>query len=117
MTDLSGKTILIAGSARGIGAAAARIAHAEGATVILHGRTASRQLASLAEELGGAATISCDGRDAAAVSAAIESALANGPIDSLICTLGAVQQSDALDGDTEIWLEEFRANVLAPVNF
>src|SRR5690349_11990697 len=117
MNDLSGKTILFAGSARGIGAAAARLAHAAGAKVILHGRSATPALASLSAELGDAISIYCDGRDPAAVQTAVDSALTKGPIDALICTLGAVQQSEALIGDTEVWLEEYRANVLAPVNF
>jgi 3-oxoacyl-[acyl-carrier protein] reductase len=117
MINLTGKTILLAGSARGIGASAARIAHAAGATVILHGRKASPVLASLAEELGDATTVYCDGRDAAAVRTAVDEALINGPIHGLICTIGAVQASDALDGDIEVWIEEYRNNVLAPVNF
>lgn len=115
--DLSDSTVLIAGSSRGIGAAAARIATAAGARVLLHGRTASPALTALGEELE-APTIACDGRDAAGVRAAVAGLLAEGhPIDALICTLGAVEQTAALDGDTDVWLDEYRANVLAPVNF
>lgn len=48
---LTGKRILITGSSRGIGAATARLARAYGAEVILHGKTDSEQLRSLAQEL------------------------------------------------------------------
>lgn len=37
LIDLSGRTVLVAGSSRGIGAATARAATAAGACVVLHG--------------------------------------------------------------------------------
>jgi len=117
MIDMSTNTVLIAGSSRGIGAAAARIAAASGATVLLHGRTVSPALKALGEELD-APTIACDGRNADDVQAAVGRLLADGHvIDGLICTLGAVEQTPALDGDTDVWIDEYRANVLAPVHF
>src|SRR3989344_475780 len=48
---LKGKTILITGSSSGIGAATAKLAKEYGATVILHGKTESDSLKSLAKEL------------------------------------------------------------------
>ena len=48
---LENKTVLITGSSRGIGAATARLAKKYGAKVILHGRTDSNDLKSLAKEL------------------------------------------------------------------
>jgi 3-oxoacyl-[acyl-carrier protein] reductase len=48
---LKGKTILITGSSRGIGAATARLAKKYGARVILHGRTESRELKKIAKKL------------------------------------------------------------------
>ncbi len=111
------RTVLIAGSSRGIGAAAARIESAAGSRVILHGRSESPALKGLAAELG-APAYACDGQDAAAVSDLVQTALAeHGPIDALICTMGSVAATDALSGSTEVWLEEFRSNVLGPVNF
>ncbi|MGD9525914.1 SDR family NAD(P)-dependent oxidoreductase [Pseudonocardia sp.] len=116
-SGLAGSTILIAGSSRGIGAAAARLAAAEGAKVLLHGRSAGPALAGLAEELA-APAITCDGRDAAAVDAAVGRLLADGhAVDGLVCTLGAVSATPALGGSTDGWLDEFRANVLAPAHF
>jgi 3-oxoacyl-[acyl-carrier protein] reductase len=111
------KTVLIAGSSRGIGAAAARLEAAAGSQVILHGRTESEGLKKLSADLG-APAFSCDGQDAGAVQAMIDEVKDQGYIpDALICTLGAVAATDAMTGDTDVWLDEYRANVLAPVNF
>jgi 3-oxoacyl-[acyl-carrier protein] reductase len=111
------RTVLIAGSSRGIGAAAARLEAAAGSQVILHGRTESDGLKKLSADLDSPA-FSCDGQDARAVEAVISEVKDRGYIpDALICTLGAVTATDAMTGDTDVWLDEYRANVLAPVNF
>lgn len=108
---------MIAGSSRGIGAATARLEAAAGSQVILHGRTESEGLKKLSADLG-APAFSCDGQDAGAVQAMIDEVKDQGYIpDALICTLGAVAATDAMTGDTDVWLDEYRANVLAPVNF
>ena len=52
MLKLDGKTILITGASRGIGAAAARLCHAEGAEVILHASKQSEHLDALRGSLG-----------------------------------------------------------------
>lgn len=54
-----GKTILITGSSRGIGASCAKLAVGYGAKVILHGRTGSQKLKDLAKQLE-AEYIICD---------------------------------------------------------
>ncbi|CAN5621488.1 SDR family oxidoreductase [soil metagenome] len=111
------RTVLIAGSSRGIGAAAARLEKAAGSTVILHGRGDSPALKELSVELD-APAYHCDGQDAAAVQELVDSALNEvGSIDALICTLGSVLRTDALSGSTEDWVDEYRSNVLGPVNF
>ena len=51
MNKKNDSTILITGSSRGIGAALARVCAQEGFDVILHGRSKSRDLLNLAEEL------------------------------------------------------------------
>ncbi len=117
MTDLRGRTVLVAGSARGIGAETARQAAAAGATVVIHGRTMTEPLQRLSDELYARAII-CDGRDEAAVRAEIAALERDGiSVDALVCTLGAVSATPALDGSTEAWLDEFRSNVLAPSHF
>lgn len=111
------RTVLIAGSSRGIGAAAARREAAAGSRVILHGRSDSPALKELSVELD-APAYHCDGQDAAAVQELVDTAVtATGPIDALICTLGSVVATDALSGSTEDWIAEYRSNVLGPVNF
>lgn len=117
MIDLTGRTVLVAGSSRGIGAATAVLASELGARVILHGRTMSPALQQAAERLG-AQAIACDGRDFEAVSTAITGLLDDGvAIDALVCTLGAVEQAPALEPKPSTWLGQYEANVLAPVNF
>ncbi|WP_239706708.1 SDR family NAD(P)-dependent oxidoreductase [Mycolicibacterium smegmatis] len=109
--------MLIAGSSRGIGAAAARREAANGSRVILHGRSDSPALKQLSVELG-APAYHCDGQDADAVQELVDAALAtHGRIDALICTLGSVLATDALSGSTDAWIDEYRSNVLGPVNF
>lgn len=111
------RTVLIAGSSRGIGAAAARQEAARGSRVILHGRSDSPALKELSAELD-APAYHCDGQDAVAVQELVDTALApEGRIDALICTLGSVLATDALTGSTDDWIEEYRSNVLGPVNF
>lgn len=111
------RTVLIAGSSRGIGAAAARREAANGSRVILHGRSDSPALKELSVELG-APAYHCDGQDADSVQDLVDAALAtHGRIDALICTLGSVLATDALSGSTDAWIDEYRSNVLGPVNF
>jgi 3-oxoacyl-[acyl-carrier protein] reductase len=114
---MTNRTVLIAGSSRGIGAAAARQEARAGSRVILHGRSDSPALKELAAELD-APAYSCDGQDADAVTELVAAVLADsGSIDALICTLGSVTATGALDSPTDMWVDEFRSNVLGPVNF
>lgn len=111
------RTVLIAGSSRGIGAAAARLESAAGSRVILHGRSDSAALKELAAELD-APAYHCDGQDSAAVTDMVDTILAGGTtVDALICTLGSVTATDALAGPTDAWIDEYRSNVIGPVNF
>ncbi len=117
LVDLTGRTVLVAGSSRGIGAATARAAAAAGARVILHGRTPSDSLSALAKDLD-ATAIHCDGRNAAAVEASVAGLADDGiAVDCLVATLGAVGSTPALVGSSEDWVEVFRSNVLAPAHF
>src|SRR5262245_48001245 len=53
-SELEGKTVLVTGAARRIGAAIARDLHAAGANLVLHYRGAEAEAAALEAELNGA---------------------------------------------------------------
>ncbi|GAA3522384.1 SDR family oxidoreductase [Aeromicrobium panaciterrae] len=117
MIDMTGRTVLVAGSSRGIGAGTARAASAAGAKVVVHGRSVSPALEGLATELD-AEWIACDGIDAEAVTRAVEGLVARGVVpDALVCTLGTVAETPPLIPNDDLWLEMFRSNVLGPVHF
>jgi citronellol/citronellal dehydrogenase len=100
-TSLQGKTLLITGASRGIGLAIARRAAAEGANIVLLAKTVDPNpklpgtLASAAAEVvtagGQALPVQADIRDEAAVSAAVQAAVAQfGGIDILINNASAI---------------------------
>ncbi|WP_328456426.1 SDR family NAD(P)-dependent oxidoreductase [Amycolatopsis sp. NBC_00438] len=68
---LSGKIALVTGASRGIGAAAARLFTAEGATVVLAART-ENDLKTLAEDLPGASYVVADLGDVASIERAVD---------------------------------------------
>lgn len=70
---LAGRTAVVTGASRGIGAATARALAAAGARVALMART-GEQLDALAAETGGV-SVPCDLRDTAALTAGVEVAL------------------------------------------
>lgn len=70
--DMTGKSVLITGASRGIGAEAGRVFAAAGANVVLVARSGD-SVRSLADEIGGAAlAIECDVADYAQVEAAVQ---------------------------------------------
>ncbi|MBS3087443.1 SDR family oxidoreductase [Candidatus Pacearchaeota archaeon] len=111
---LEGKTALITGSSRGIGAATARLFKEYGANVILHGRTESCELKGLAKEID-SNYIYCDAGELNSVVKKIESLNSN--IDILINNAGIARSKNFWDLDSRDWREVFDANVLGVVNF
>src|SRR5262245_54843176 len=59
MSSLSGKSILLTGAAKRLGAAIARAAHADGANVAIHYRGSSKAADALRDALNGARANSC----------------------------------------------------------
>lgn len=113
---LKGKTILITGSSRGIGAATARLAKSYGATVILHGKRESEELKQIAHELE-APYIVCDITDRDKVFEAITKIGDEYTVDVLCNVAGAVKPKGFLESTREDWFFFYETNVLGTVYF
>ncbi|MCR9113062.1 MAG: SDR family oxidoreductase [Rhodobacteraceae bacterium] len=101
----TGKTVLITGASRGIGAAAARVFAQAGANVVLTARSAEA-LAGLAAEIGPKAlAMPCDVSRYADVAQAVEAAQSTfGTLDVLIGNAGVIEPISHLDAaDPEAW--------------
>lgn len=117
MNMLEGKIILITGSSRGIGAATAKLAVGYGAKVILHGRSKSKELTDLADQLG-ADYIVCDVEDKKAVQKEVERMIKKlGKIDGLVNSAGISKPKPFLETADSDWLEIFNVNLLGTVHF
>ena len=90
--DMTGRTVLITGASRGIGAAAARVFAAAGARVALTARTGDA-IAGIAGEVGEAAlAIPCDVSRYWEVSAAVDATVQTfGGLDVLINNAGVIE--------------------------
>jgi pteridine reductase len=88
--SLTGKTVLITGAARRVGAAIARRLHAAGANLVIHYRKSARDADALAKELAAArpdsvTTIQADLLDVAKLSTLVEAATGTfGRLDVLV---------------------------------
>lgn len=108
MIDLSGKTALVTGASKGIGAAAARLLASSGANVILAART-ERLVHEIADEItqsgGSAMGLACDVSDYNQVATAIQSAKEeSGSLDILVNNAGVIDPIARLgDSDPEAW--------------
>jgi NAD(P)-dependent dehydrogenase (short-subunit alcohol dehydrogenase family) len=105
MTDMTGKTAIITGASRGIGAATARIFADAGANVVLLARSGG-DIYTLAAEIGPKAlAISCDISDFEEVESAVSAGVDKfGRIDILIGNAGVIEPISALsEADPEGW--------------
>jgi NAD(P)-dependent dehydrogenase (short-subunit alcohol dehydrogenase family) len=109
MTFLDGKRALVTGGGRGIGAACARALAAQGANVIVCGRTAG-EIAGIAKELGGTSIV-VDLLDRASTDRMLAQV---GRVDVLVNNAG-VAESAALDKTTdELWDRIIELDATAP---
>ena len=115
MFRLDGKTALITGASGGIGAAIARMLHAQGAAVALSG-TREDALQALAGELGERAHVCpADLRDPRAADALIAaSEKAAGPLDILVNNAGFTRDMLAMRMKDEDWQAVLDVDLTAP---
>ena len=97
---LQGKRALVTGSTSGIGLAIARALHGEGAQVVLNGFGDESEIATLREELGGAAHFGADLTDVSEVEAMMADA---GEIDILVNNAGVQHVSPVEDFPVDKW--------------
>lgn len=99
MTELAGKTALVTGGGKGIGAAVSRELAAAGARVWIVYRSDSAAAEQTAHQVGGEA-LRCDVTDGDAVQAAVK---AIGQVDVLVNNAGMVRDNLLLRMKTEDW--------------
>jgi cyclic-di-GMP-binding biofilm dispersal mediator protein len=110
MADFQGKSVLVLGGSRGIGAAIVRRFAADGAKVIFTYAGSKDAAEQLATETGSAA-VQTDSADRDAVIARVRD---SGPLDILVVNSGFAIFGDALEQDPDEIDRLFRVNVHAP---
>ena len=110
MASFQGKSVLVLGGSRGIGAAIVRRFAMEGAAVTFTYAGSREAAERLAAETGSTAVLT-DSADRAAVTARVRD---SGPLDVLVVNAGFALFGDALDQDPDEVDRLFRVNVHAP---
>ncbi len=107
MEHVTGKTVVITGASKGIGAASARVLAEMGAHVVLAARSIDA-LQTLAKETGGLA-VACDVREAAQVAALFDTAEG---VDVLINNAGLIDPIARIeDSDASAWGDVVDVNI------
>jgi cyclic-di-GMP-binding biofilm dispersal mediator protein len=110
MSTFNGKSVLVLGGSRGIGAATVRRFAADGAAVTFTYHGSPEAAARVAEETGSTA-VQTDSGDRDAVIARVRE---SGPLDILVVNSGFALFGDALEQDPDEVDRLFRVNVQAP---
>lgn len=115
MFDLTNKFALVTGATGGIGKEIAKVFHAQGATVILHGRNESK-LEALKSELGDRAeVVACDLSNLASIDDFAKAVLekTDGKLDILINNAGLTKDGLAMRMSDEQWQQVIDVNLTA----
>ncbi len=118
MIDLTGKTVLITGASRGIGAASARIFAGAGANVALAARSTDAT-GALADEIGARAlALACDVSSYADVQAAVDATSRKfGGLDIVIGNAGMIEPIGPLaEADPDEWARAIQVNLTGVFN-
>jgi NAD(P)-dependent dehydrogenase (short-subunit alcohol dehydrogenase family) len=118
MTLLDGKVVLVSGGSQGVGAAVARAAVREGATVAITGRRPGpgEALAAELSAAGGTATfIRTDVADVAQAQASVTTTINRyGRVDCLVNSAGLTSRGSLLDTSPALFDEHIAVNLRAP---
>jgi NAD(P)-dependent dehydrogenase (short-subunit alcohol dehydrogenase family) len=110
--SLASRVALVTGGGRGIGAAIARRLAADGARVIVTGRSAG-EIDAVARELGGVA-LRADLTDRASTDALIEAVRGVGRVDILVNNAGIAESAPLAKVSDEAWDRIMETNATAP---
>src|SRR5687768_11141658 len=119
--DLAGKSVLITGAARRVGAAVARTFHGHGANLIVHYRSSSTQASALCAALNqarpaSAVAVQADLARVETLPALIEQAIAAfGRLDVLMNNASSFYPTDIGTITEEQWNDLFSSNLKAPL--
>lgn len=117
--DLSGKTALITGGARGIGFATAEMLAAEGVNLVLvdiNGESAAAAARTLMERGGKAVGLQADISDPASVAAMLAKAEeAVGPVDMLVNSAAVLDDKAFLESDYADWDRMLKVCLYGPM--
>lgn len=117
MAQLSGKTALVSGGSDGIGRAIAARLAADGAKVVICGRTQEKLDAAVADIQANGGNIEAhvvDVSDADAYAGLVEKVASDGGLDILVNNAAHVGMGMISDTDLEGFQQNFRVNVDAP---
>lgn len=112
MTSLKDRTIVIIGGSSGMGLATAQAAQAEGARLIITGRSQEKLKRASDALKGEAKTISLDSRDEGAIKALFAE---TGSIDHVLCAAGAPIAAKHLQVETSVIREAFDTRVMGDI--
>ena len=114
--DLSGKSVLVTGSSKGIGWAIAQILHAEGCRVALNGRNAA-DLTAATHQLAGSIGVVGDVTQTADAQHIVAEVLRTfGQLDILVCNVGSGRSVPPGSETADEWQRVFELNLWSTTN-